>query len=113
MIDDRTDEEKAKSKRVHALVMIVLGAIMSLCALAAGLIALTPGVFPSWMTGGWGRRETPAYRAPSKMLGVGSPRSVRCDPSVPPRIGGEEGVIPHDAIARRARSTGRMSSASQ
>ena len=68
MIDDRTDEEKAKSKRVHALVMIVLGAIMSLCALAAGLIALTPGVFPSWMTGGWGRRETPAYRAPSKML---------------------------------------------
>ncbi len=68
MIDERTDEEKAKSKRVHALVMIILGAIMSVCALAAGLIALTPGVFPSWMTGGWGRRETPAYRVPGKML---------------------------------------------
>jgi hypothetical protein len=68
MIDERTDEEKAKSKRVHALVMIVLGAIMSLCALAAGLIALTPGVFPSWMTGGWGKRETPTYRVPHKTL---------------------------------------------
>lgn len=68
MIDDRSDEEKARSKRVHALVMIILGAIMSLCALAAGLIALTPGVFPSWMTGGWGRRETPAYRVPRKPL---------------------------------------------
>lgn len=67
-MDERTDEEKAKSKRVHALVMIVLGAIMSLCALAAGLIALTPGVFPSWMTGGWGSRVTPAYRVPRKML---------------------------------------------
>ena len=68
MIDDRTDEEKAKSKRVHAWVMIVLGAIMSVCALTAGLIALTPGVFPSWMTGGWGRRETPPYRVPAKSL---------------------------------------------
>jgi len=68
MIDDRSDEEKARSKRVHAMVMIVLGAIMSVCALLAGLIALTPGVFPSWMTGGWGRRERPAYRAASKTL---------------------------------------------
>lgn len=68
MIDERTDEEREKSKRAHALVMIVLGAIMSLCALAAGLIALTPGVFPSWMTGGWGRREAPAYRVPRKTL---------------------------------------------
>jgi len=68
MIDERTDEEKARSKRVHANVMMILGAIMSLCALAAGLIALTPGVFPSWMTGGWGRRETPAYRVPRKNL---------------------------------------------
>lgn len=67
MIDDRTDEEKARSKRVHALVMIILGAIMSACALAAGLIAMSPGVFPSWMTGGWGKRETPAYRTPRKM----------------------------------------------
>lgn len=68
MIDERTEEEKARSKRVHALVMIILGAIMSVCALAAGLIALTPGVFPSWMTGGWGRRETPAYRTPRPPL---------------------------------------------
>lgn len=68
MIDERTDEEKAKSKRVHALVMIILGAIMSVCALMAGLIALTPGIFPSWMTGGWGRREQPAYRTASKAL---------------------------------------------
>jgi len=68
MIDDRTDEEKARSKRVHAMVMIILGAIMSVCALAAGLIALTPGVFPSWMTGGWGRRETPAFRVPGKNI---------------------------------------------
>lgn len=41
---------------------------MSVCALTAGLIALTPGVFPSWMTGGWGRRETPAFRTPSVSL---------------------------------------------
>lgn len=68
MIDDRTEEEKARSKRVHAWVMIVLGAIMSVCALTAGLIALTPGVFPSWMTGGWGKRETPAYRTPAKSI---------------------------------------------
>ncbi len=68
MSDDRSDEEKARSKRVHALVMIILGAIMSLCALAAGLIAMSPGVFPSWMTGGWGERETPAYRTPPKTL---------------------------------------------
>jgi len=68
MIDDRTDEQKAKSKRVHAMVMIILGAIMSVCALAAGLIALTPGVFPSWMTGGWGRREAAAYRTPKEIL---------------------------------------------
>lgn len=68
MIDERTDEEKARSKRVHAMVMIVLGAIMSLCALAAGLIALSPGVFPSWMTGGWGRRAAPDYRVPAPSL---------------------------------------------
>lgn len=68
MNDERTDEEKARSKRVHALVMIILGAIMSLCALAAGLIAMSPGVFPSWMTGGWGRREMPAFRVPGKTI---------------------------------------------
>lgn len=68
MSDTRTEEQKLKSKRTHALVMMILGAIMALCALAAGLIALTPGVFPSWMTGGWGRRETAAYRTPVKPL---------------------------------------------
>lgn len=69
MIDERTDEEKAKSKRVHAMVMIILGAIMSVCALAAGLIAMSPGVFPSWMTGGWGAAAKPAaYRVPRKSL---------------------------------------------
>lgn len=68
MIDERTDEEKARSKRVHAMVMIVLGAIMSVCALAAGLIAMSPGVFPSWMTGGWGRRAVPAHRVPAPTL---------------------------------------------
>ena len=53
MKPEKTEEQKARSKRVHALVMIVLGAIMSVCALAAGLIAMSPGEFPSWMTGGW------------------------------------------------------------
>lgn len=65
MNDERTEEEKARSKRVHALVMIVLGVIMSACALAAGLIAMSPGAFPSWMTGAWLRRAEPAYRTPA------------------------------------------------
>lgn len=64
---EKTEEEKLRSKRVHALVMMILGAIMSLCALAAGLIALNPGVFPSWMTGGW-LRKTEAYRTPKPAL---------------------------------------------
>lgn len=68
MADDRTEEQKLKSKRTHALVMMILGAIMSLCALAAGLIALNPGVFPSWMTGGWGGGKAAAYRTPAKTL---------------------------------------------
>lgn len=68
MTDNRTEEQKLKSKRTHALVMMILGAIMSLCALAAGLIAISPGVFPSWMTGGWGRRATPDYRTPAPAL---------------------------------------------
>jgi hypothetical protein len=68
MADTRTEEQKLKSKRTHALVMMILGAIMSLCALAAGLIAISPGVFPSWMTGGWGRREPAASRTPARML---------------------------------------------
>ena len=68
MADTRTEEQKLRSKRTHALVMMVLGAIMSVCALAAGLIAMNPGVFPSWMTGGWGRRGTPAHRVPGRPL---------------------------------------------
>lgn len=68
MADNRTEEQKLKSKRTHALVMMILGGIMSLCALAAGLIAISPGVFPSWMTGGWGRGTAPAYRTPARML---------------------------------------------
>lgn len=64
---EKTEEEKLRSKRVHALVMMILGAIMSACALAAGLIALNPGVFPSWMTGGWGR-GTDAFRTPKASL---------------------------------------------
>ncbi len=64
---EKTEEEKLRSKRVHALVMMILGAIMSACALAAGLIALNPGAFPSWMTGGWGRKVE-AYRTPAAPL---------------------------------------------
>lgn len=64
---EKTEEEKLRSKRVHALVMMILGAIMSACALAAGLIALNPGAFPSWMTGGWGRAAE-AYRTPAAPL---------------------------------------------
>ncbi|MEK7232361.1 MAG: DUF255 domain-containing protein [Elusimicrobiota bacterium] len=66
MTDERSDEEKARSKRVHAMVMIILGAIMAICALASGLIAMSPGVFPAWMMGGWGKRETPSYRVARK-----------------------------------------------
>jgi hypothetical protein len=65
MKPEKTKEEKARSKRIHALVMIILGAIMSVCALSAGLIAMHPGVFPSWLTGGWLRAETPTYRTPA------------------------------------------------
>lgn len=68
MADTRTEEQKLKSKRTHALVMMILGAIMSVCALAAGLIAISPGVFPSWMTGGWGSRPAPAHREPKAAL---------------------------------------------
>lgn len=63
------DEQKARSKRVHAHVMIILGAIMSACAFAAGLIAMTPGDFPEWMTGHWlTRASAPAYRVPRAPL---------------------------------------------
>ncbi|UPT75833.1 MAG: DUF255 domain-containing protein [Elusimicrobiota bacterium] len=62
---EKTEEEKLRSKRVHALVMMILGAIMSACALAAGLIAMNPGAFPSWMTGGWLRGASRAHRTPA------------------------------------------------
>lgn len=68
MKPEKTEEEKARSKRIHALVMIILGAIMSVCALTAGLIAMHPGVFPSWLTGGWFRGAPSAYRTPAPVL---------------------------------------------
>ena len=64
--DKRTEAEKLRSKRTHALVMIILGVIMAVCALAAGLIAMSPGIFPSWMTGR-SRRAEP-YRTPRRPL---------------------------------------------
>ena len=47
------------------------------------------------------------------MFGVGTPISVRREPSVPPRIGTETGSIPCARQASRARSTGVMSFSSQ
>lgn len=67
MRDGRTEEEKLRAKRVHAVVMMVLGAIMAVCALAAGVIAMRPGAFPSWMTGGRARPR-PSTRVPAKPL---------------------------------------------
>ena len=63
-----SEAEKLRSKRVHASVMMVLGAVMAACALAAGLIALRPGVFPSWMSGTWLRREPEPFRRPGEVL---------------------------------------------
>lgn len=73
----RTPDEKARSKRVHALVMIILGAIMVVCALAAGLIAMSPGVFPAWMTGAWRSPTTPPYRVPRKSRVLFAPFDAR------------------------------------
>ena len=50
---------------------------------------------------------------PVKRLGVGTPISVRRDPSVPPRTGTENGSIPVSRQAWFASSTGRMSRSSQ
>ena len=50
---------------------------------------------------------------PVKRLGVGTPISVRREPSVPPRVGVEKGSMPICRQASRASSTGRMSSSSQ
>ena len=49
--DARTDEQKARSKRAHANSMIVMGALTTVCALAAGLIAITGGDMPDFMYG--------------------------------------------------------------
>ena len=65
---EKTEEEKLRSKRVHALVMMILGAIMSACALAAGFIALHPGAFPSLMSGGWRRGADAPFRRPGRVL---------------------------------------------
>lgn len=67
MSAEKTEEQKLRSKRVHASVMMVLGAIMAACALAAGLIALRPGAFPTWMTGAWRSRSEESFRTPRKV----------------------------------------------
>lgn len=69
--DTRTDEQKAKSKRAHANSMIVMGALTTVCALAAGLIAVTGGDMPDFMYGRWRSRPSearPAVRAPRPAL---------------------------------------------
>ncbi|MEK7389213.1 MAG: DUF255 domain-containing protein, partial [Elusimicrobiota bacterium] len=61
--EGRSPEEKARSKRAHASSMMLLGAIMTFCALASAMIAMRPGVFPAWMMGRWmGRRDDAAPR---------------------------------------------------
>lgn len=69
--DTRTDEQKAKSKRAHANSMIVMGALTTVCALAAGLIAMTGGDMPDFMYGRFGSRGgevRPAVRVPKPAL---------------------------------------------
>ena len=50
---------------------------------------------------------------PVKIFGVGRPRAVRREPSVPPRMGTEVGSMPRLRAAVRARLTGVMSFSSQ
>jgi len=50
---------------------------------------------------------------PVNRLGVGTPSSVKREPSVPPRVGVDDGSMPSRRLASRARSTGRMSFSSQ
>ena len=64
MSAERTPEEKLRIKRLNAVIMMILGAIMAAAALAAGLIALSPGTFPRWMTGAW-RTERALKRGPT------------------------------------------------
>lgn len=68
--DTRTDEQKARSKRAHADSMIVMGAVTTACALAAGLIALGGGDMPDFMYGGRKRAadQRPALRTPRPVL---------------------------------------------
>lgn len=67
--DNRTPEEKARSKRAHANSMIAMGGVTTACALAAGLIALGGGDMPQFM---YGRKraaqQRPAVRAPRPVL---------------------------------------------
>lgn len=69
--DRRTPEEKARAKRVHALVMMVMGGIMTACALAGGLILLSGGGdLPGWMYGRFRRGASvpPRERVPGRRL---------------------------------------------
>jgi hypothetical protein len=50
---------------------------------------------------------------PVNTLGVGRPSSVSREPSVPPRMGAENGSTPTWRHASGASSTGRISSSSQ
>jgi hypothetical protein len=53
MTVEKTPEEKARTKRLNANIMILAGAIMALCGLAGGIIALSGrGDVPDWMFGG-------------------------------------------------------------
>ncbi|MFI5347602.1 MAG: DUF255 domain-containing protein [Elusimicrobiota bacterium] len=53
MKTEKTPEEKARTKRLNATIMILAGAIMALCGLAGGIIALSGrGDVPDWMFGG-------------------------------------------------------------
>jgi hypothetical protein len=50
---EKTPEEAARSKRLHADSMIVMGAVTTLCGLAAAWIAMSGrGDVPDWMFGG-------------------------------------------------------------
>jgi hypothetical protein len=50
---EKTPEEAARSKRMHADSMIVMGAVTTLCGLAAAWIAISGrGDVPDWMFGG-------------------------------------------------------------
>ncbi len=53
MKEEKTPEEAARSKRAHADSMIMMGAVTTVCALAAAWIAMSGrGDVPDWMFGG-------------------------------------------------------------